>query len=276
MYRPAIAGVAFLSASVLAAQDRATEVAQPRETGTYKLAASPESTFRPETASITKFDDGSVRLDVEVTGSTSGPRTIAFDIDPDKLTYTATLRPTSESDLALLEAGRPPTSQKATPKPRETPEAPLVPPGGECCMDTCEGGHQAIMHTDDPLFIDLVTSILTSSWEVYESNTLCKWQSYGLLSCYPETPIPTIWYLLNKQSSFPNGGYKYVNHWGNCNFQNYNWHNPNLPTGTTHDLRIKRTPGVIPTTVQFSFAASGEDFLLLKPVLSDAGYNSCH
>jgi hypothetical protein len=207
-------------------------------------------------------------------GSTSGPRTVAFRVDPDKLTYTATLKPTSESDLALLEAG-PGARSKATAKPREQPE-PDLPTPGECCMDLCEGGHQAIMHTDDIVDIDLVTSILTSSWEVYESNTLCKWTSYGLMSCYPESPIPTIWYLVNRQYSFPNGGYKYVNHWGNCNFQNYNWHNANLPTGATHDLRIKRSPGVFPTTVQFSWLGTGEDFWLLGPVISDAGYNSCN
>jgi hypothetical protein len=195
--------------------------------------------------------------------SSEGPRTIRFSIDPWRGTYTAVVEPLSDHDKKVLD--RFPNPEIGDPPPDK-------------CEDLCAGTRTVLMSTDDPI-MPLVTSIITSSWDVYSDfQHHCRWESYGNNPCYVEAQHPplTHWSLANRTGSFPSGAYKHLNHSSYCNFINYDWHNVNLPTGTTHTLTLTRYPGVFQTTIGFSYTANGEDYFLLGYHVSDnGGSNSC-
>jgi hypothetical protein len=133
------------------------------------------------------------------------------------------------------------------------------------------------MHTIDFPGIPLATTMVSSAWDVYDTmDGVCHWESYGLASCFDEPQPISHWILTNKQSSFPNGPYKHVNHSASCSFLNYDWHRPELPTGTYHTITITRYPGVTQTVLGLSYHSTGEDTLLLDFTVSDGGANNCN
>lgn len=280
MKRMCLASASLALASVVALADaRDTRAAHRVET--VKLNPSADSSIRAKWMSLTRFADGSQQIDGELVGSSAArPRTVHFTVDISAMAYKAELKPTSPESLAVLEAAlravkdRERSSQSKPPKAE--PKLPEDPPD-PCCVDLCGGHHSALISTVDLVGIPLVTTVHSSAWDVYEGyQGNCRWESYGYGSCNVEQQNITYWYMTNWQGSYPNGAYKLVNHWTDCDFQNYDWHNVNYPTGTGHTIQIYRSAGSPNPSVTFSHWAGGEDYFLLGFDVSDSGSNDCY